>query len=118
MSATFRRPLQCQKCPWKRAVDPNDIPGGYDPEKHRALACTDGGDSHIGAPLRMMACHESEVGDEYACVGWLRQQLGPGNNLGLRLQVMFDRDAVIGDTVGDQYDSVAEMCAAADGEDW
>jgi hypothetical protein len=35
-----------------------------------------------------MACHESLEGAEEPCVGWLVNQLGPGNNLLLRLQVM------------------------------
>jgi len=33
----------------------------------------------------MMACHNSKPGEEFACVGWLSHQLGPGNNIGLRL---------------------------------
>ncbi len=35
-----------------------------------------------------MACHEAPVGKEVHCVGWLVNQLGPGNNLGLRLRVI------------------------------
>lgn len=35
--------------------------------------------------LTMMACHNSKVGEEFACVGWLANQLGPGNNIGLRI---------------------------------
>ena len=56
------------------------------------------------APLRMMACHESAVGREMPCVGWLHQQLGVGNNLALRLAVM--RGKVDGDveTVGPQHE--------------
>ncbi len=34
-----------------------------------------------------MACHEHPPGDEAHCVGWLMNQLGPGNNIPLRLKV-------------------------------
>lgn len=32
-----------------------------------------------------MACHETPVGKELPCIGWLDNQLGAGNNIGLRL---------------------------------
>jgi hypothetical protein len=35
-----------------------------------------------------MACHESESGDEAHCVGWLINQIGPGNNIALRMQMI------------------------------
>lgn len=37
---------------------------------------------------RAMACHEHPPGDEAHCIGWLANQLGPGNNIALRLQMM------------------------------
>lgn len=77
---------QCKHCPWKVATDPNKIPNGYSAEKHADLSCTIAkpGELRLGA-LRMMACHETPVGKEKPCVGWLANQLGPGNNIGLRL---------------------------------
>jgi hypothetical protein len=33
----------------------------------------------------MMACHYSKPAAEFPCAGWLAHQLGPGNNIGLRL---------------------------------
>jgi hypothetical protein len=51
-----------------------------------------------------MACHEAPTGAEQPCVGWLANQLGPGNNLALRMRVMFgqiDGNVV---TVGPQHD--------------
>jgi hypothetical protein len=47
-----------------------------------------------------MACHETH---EEPCVGWLAHQLGPGNNLGLRLAV--SRGQISADVVvdGDQH---------------
>jgi hypothetical protein len=56
----------------------------------------------------MMACHETKIGKELACVGWLAQQLGPGNNLGLRLAVM---SGLVDDnvrTIGPQHDTFEE----------
>ena len=34
-----------------------------------------------------MACHNSPQNEEYHCIGWLHNQLGVGNNLGLRLEM-------------------------------
>ena len=36
----------------------------------------------------MMACHESDVGYEYPCIGWLNHQIGVGNNIQLRLHMI------------------------------
>jgi hypothetical protein len=93
---------QCARCPWKKGVDPNTIPNGYDVEKHKALKNT------IAAPgslqnTHIMACHETNVGRELPCVGWLVNQLGVGNNVFLRLRVV---QGVIDDdvrTVGAQH---------------
>jgi len=87
------------------STNPHDIPNGYEVAKHRALENTvANGTPSIGAPLRMMACHKTQVGRELPCVGWLVNQLGPGNNLGLRLAVM--RGTVDADvkTVGKQHE--------------
>lgn len=78
---------QCAKCPWKVSTDPHQIPNGYDPEKHRALKRTvaEPGAIVLGGTLRVFACHESNAGRELACVGWLDNQLGVGNNIALRM---------------------------------
>lgn len=90
------RQRQCEKCPWKVSTDPYDIPNGYDPEKHKRLkntiAPSDGVEQlrmlvDSNEPMRIMACHESALGRERPCVGWLHNQLGAGNNLLLRLKV-------------------------------
>lgn len=82
----LKRTRQCKLCPWRKDVDPNDIPNGYCPTKHRALSSTiakEGDLSFLGSStLSAMACHESH---DAHCVGWLANQLGPGNNIGLRL---------------------------------
>ncbi len=87
------RNTQCKACPWRKGVKPaEDIPGGYCEIKHRNLKDTIAtpGLVQLG-PMRMMACHESPVGAEQPCVGWLINQLGPGNNIGLRMLAMDGR---------------------------
>lgn len=76
---------QCEKCPWKVSTNPHDIPNGYDPAKHRALESTIAQPASFSGnrELRIMVCHDT---DDLPCVGWLNQQLGPGNNLWLRIQ--------------------------------
>ena len=78
---------QCKACPWKRStVAARDIPGGYCRNKHANLRNTIAEPGRfVPGPMRMMACHETPVGRESACVGWVAHQLGPGNNIGLRL---------------------------------
>lgn len=50
-----------------------------------------------------MACHETAIGKELPCVGWLENQLGPGNNIALRLRVVTgDIDGDV-ETVGEQH---------------
>lgn len=92
MGWKLKRIKQCQKCPWKVSTDPRDIPHGYSEDLHRALAGTiasnDGLTPDLEAPIRVMACHEHPVGAEVHCVGWLMHQLGPGNNIPLRLSVL------------------------------
>lgn len=96
---------QCEKCPWKVDTDPNEIPNGYCEKKHAALKSTlADGLSSIGATLRMMACHETKVGKELPCVGWLANQLGPGNNIGLRLAVSAGRIDADFELDGEQHE--------------
>jgi hypothetical protein len=97
--------MQCAKCPWKVSTDPHDIPNGYCAVKHAKLKGTiaSGVDLGIGRGLRVMACHESEVGKELPCVGWLVNQLGPGNNIALRLAVLAKRIDANVECVGKQH---------------
>lgn len=87
-----KRRVQCKACPWRVDCEPaEDIPGGYCETKHKNLKSTiaEPGALRFG-PLRMMACHESPGEDSkrqpFVCVGWLANQLGPGNNIALRLR--------------------------------
>lgn len=97
---------QCKKCPWRKDVDPRDIPNGYCEMKHRALDATIARGPNVGHPLRLMACHETPVDRERPCVGWLANQLGPGNNIALRL--WYTSESRLGitrrfETVGEQH---------------
>ncbi|WP_049732832.1 DUF6283 family protein [Rhizobium ecuadorense] len=84
----LKRLRQCEKCPWKVSTDPNEIPGGYSEQLHQALSCTIADPHSLRGTGHVFACHESRVGEEAHCVGWLMNQLGPGNNIGLRLKMM------------------------------
>lgn len=84
----LKRTKQCAKCPWRKDVNPHDIPDGYSEDKHRRLEGTIAKEDDFsfltGSPLRVMACHET---DDAHCIGWLMNQLGRGNNIALRLQM-------------------------------
>jgi hypothetical protein len=82
---------QCLSCPWRVDCDPEqDIPHGYSVELHKKLrsSIAEPGALNLFCPLQVMACHYSEPGAEFPCAGWLHHQLGPGNNIALRLQVL------------------------------
>jgi hypothetical protein len=88
MGWTLKRTAQCAKCPWIKGSDPREIPNGYCESRHRELAATiarpeNPADLHAEA-MHVMACHET---DDAHCVGWLMNQLGPGNNIALRLRM-------------------------------
>lgn len=82
----LKRTMQCEKCPWRVETDPHEIPDGYCETKHRALKSTIArpGSLNFGQ-TNAMACHET---DDAHCIGWLMNQLGPGNNIGLRMRMM------------------------------
>lgn len=85
----LKRTAQCEKCPWRVDVDPHNIPNGYCETKHAALGKTIAKPGDLsalaGGGMRGMACHETH---DAHCIGWLMNQLGPGNNIALRFQIM------------------------------
>lgn len=87
MGWKLKRVRQCEKCPWKVSTDPFDIPNGYSESLHAALVSTIAEPGARCGTGRAMACHEHPAGEEAHCVGWLMNQLGPGNNIPLRLRV-------------------------------
>lgn len=105
----LKRTAQCEKCPWQKDVDPREIPNGYCEDKHRNLADT------IAAPgdlsgvfsrsIRIMACHESH---DAHCIGWLVNQLGPGNNIGLRISMIGCENAGKIRLRGEQHETFEE----------
>lgn len=96
---------QCEKCPWKVGSNPRDIPGDYNEDKHRGLARTiaEPGKFTLGG-IHIMACHETPPGRELPCVGWLHNQLGVGNNLGLRMLAMQGKVSTHVRVVGRQHE--------------
>lgn len=99
---------QCKKCPWRKDVNPYDIPNGYSRDLHANLEGTISRGVQLSGELKIMACHESMVGKEIPCVGWLDNQLGPGNNILLRLKAargLIDTDYEL---VGEQHESFEE----------
>jgi len=98
---------QCKKCPWKQGTDPREIPNGYSLDKHRALSRTIAPEADISTlvdPLQQMGCHEHPAEARVPCVGWIVHQLGPGNNLALRLRALLGKFDANVQTVGPQHE--------------
>lgn len=81
----LKRTHQCVKCPWRVQANPREIPNGYSEDKHRALKNTIAIPGSFTPLESVMACHET---DDAHCIGWLMNQIGSGNNIGLRIQMM------------------------------
>lgn len=107
MSWKLKRTTQCAKCPWRKDVNPHDIPNGYCETKHRALESTIARDpiSSILEPTHAMACHETH---DAHCIGWLFNQIGSGNNIGLRMRMSDCENATRIRLVGEQHETFAE----------
>lgn len=103
---SLNRTTQCAKCPWKKAINPHDIPDGYSVELHKSLSDTiaNPGELPDGSDLRIMACHESHPSEETHCVGWLNHQLGRGNNIPLRLSMVTCSNTSELTVVGEQHE--------------
>jgi Family of unknown function (DUF6283) len=104
----LKRTKQCKHCPWRKDACVDDILG-YSPELHPKLEETIAQPMDwsglYGNQLKIMACHESPVGDETACIGWLVNQLGPGNNILLRLAMRSCPERGEIETVGEQHET-------------
>lgn len=100
----LKRTIQCAKCPWKVDTNPYDIPDGYCEIKHKNLESTIAKniDLDFGRPLNVMACHHSKEIDMY-CVGWVHNQLGVGNNIMLRIQMMNCKNIKNLKIIGEQH---------------
>ena len=108
MTWRLGRTRQCAKCPWRKDCNPHEIPNGYREELHELLAITIAEPEALTSNGRAMACHESPVGEEAHCVGWLVHQLGPGNNIPLRLRMATCENAGEITTIGEQHETFEE----------
>ncbi len=110
----LKRVRQCDKCPWKVATDPHDIPHGYCEKKHADLASTiaEPGSLRGLSGMRAMSCHEHAPGEESHCVGWLVNQLGPGNNIPLRIKMMSCENARAIQLDGEQHETFEDTLPA------
>jgi hypothetical protein len=97
---------QCVSCPWRvDCVPDRDIPN-YNPELHvglRAKTIRSGLESLASCSVQM-ACHYSKPGKQFACAGWIHNQVGSGNNISVRLAVAHGR-LPIPEVVGDQHEA-------------
>ncbi len=107
---------QCKSCPWKIDCNPDlDIPGDYSIVAHKSVSRTIADPASLaglGEPLAMMACHQTAPGKEHVCAGWLAHQLGPGNNIVLRLRVMTDPELQNYELDGPQHVSFEDTLPA------
>lgn len=105
MATKLKRTTQCAKCPWKVSTNPNEIPNGYDVEKHKRLEGTIARGNPLeqiaAGRMRVMACHESH---DAHCIGWLMNQLGPGNNIALRITMRNCENLCDVKLVGEQHE--------------
>lgn len=93
MGWKLKRLKQCEKCPWKKATDPRDIPRGYSEERHKALRNTIAEPGALpsgedGKARHVMACHEHDAEEGVYCLGWLMHALGEGNDIEMRIRAM------------------------------
>ena len=84
----LKRTKQCAKCPWKKTTNPHDIPDGYSEKLHQSLSNTIAKPGSINKSIVAMSCHETATEEETYCIGWVYQQAGIGNNIGLRIRLM------------------------------
>lgn len=108
MKFKLHRTKQCAKCPWRISTNPNEIPHGYCELKHANLSSTiakPGDLSNLYAKtMNIMVCHHSKYGQEEHCIGWLHNQLGIGNNIPLRIQMMQCENIGNIKVVGEQHE--------------
>lgn len=102
-------PVQCAKCPWRVDTNPFEIPRGYNVEKHKALKSTIAKPCDVASLrnefIRAMACHDHH---EEPCVGWLNNQLGPGNNILLRFHFRHCVNGREMRVIGDQHENLED----------
>lgn len=107
MGWELKRCVQCKKCPWKTSTNPHDIPDGYTVQLHKDLADTiadpDASLVTLSSELRIMSCHEHDSEEGVHCIGWLENQMGAGNNIGLRFSLLDCTNIGDARTIGPQH---------------
>lgn len=102
----LQKTTQCDKCPWRKDVNPHDIPDGYTVKRHQNLAQTIFDEEFnlqcLNQPLKVMACHESSGKNQFHCIGWLRNQL-INNNIPLRFSMRTCENVGDIETIGEQH---------------
>jgi hypothetical protein len=109
MSETWKlkRTKQCQTCPWRMDSTTADIPN-YEENLHIGLDPTiSNGSLNLGS-IKAMACHYFKDGQEDYCIGWLWNQIGIGNNIGLRMKMRFCENFKEVEVIGEQVETFAE----------
>lgn len=87
------------------STNPHEIPDGYCEVKHANLKETIAQEGRFDlGTLKAMACHHSNGHDKMFCVGWLVNQLGRGNNIGLRIRMMECENANDIKVYGEQHE--------------
>lgn len=104
MTFRLKQTKQCQNCPWREDSDPYAI-SGYSLGMHQDLESTiaEPGAINLGQELKAMACHNSTEEKQFHCIGWLVNQLGDGNNIGLRVQMRNCTNAREIEVFGEQH---------------
>lgn len=104
MTWKLKRVNQCQKCPWRKDTNAFAIPN-YDPDMHRhQLSKTIADPGSLRSSGRAMSCHEHDSEEGVHCVGWVVHQLGPGNNIPLRISMMSCENSNAIRTCGEQHE--------------
>ena len=118
----LKRTKQCSKCPWRKDVNPLDIPNGYSVEKYKALKDTIAPKNptpeecmdilHPQSINRIMSCHETDIHDECPCVGWVFNQI-KNDNIVLRMILFNDPDYQNLEVYGEQHETFEDTIPLA-----
>lgn len=100
--------VQCRLCPWKKSTR-GQIPNGFARDVHDLIRSMSTPMAALHQTELMMQCHETSDAEPLPCVGWMVHQLGPGNDLVLRMKMIaghYDGDLR---TVGPQHERFEDI---------
>jgi Family of unknown function (DUF6283) len=107
----LKNPKQCKNCPWRTDHDKSQIPA-YSKKQHKKLKRTIAKQDNLSCVFsgtnNYMACHESTESDNRHCIGWLVNQAGKGNNIGLRIELMSCENTKNIEVFGEQFKTFEE----------